>query len=183
MTQPQIYVATPSDAFCIKQMINQMYGFEYETCTVLELGEVIQQQNQIYVLAKQGQNIIGFAGATTNSTEYANITNKTKTVIEYIYIIPTCRNFFVAFELAKKLLTCLVEIQKTSAILQVQTFNKQRFFHYALCDKNIIHSKCCQTKTGKIYHDQILLVDDITTTCKQTANQFMKKVKKYKSEN
>ena len=183
MKQPQIFVATSKDADVIKQMINQMYGFEYETRTKDELEQAIQTQSQVFVVAKQGEDIIGFAGATTNSTEYQNITNKTQTVIEYIYITPSCRNFFVAYDIIKLLFDSLAKMQKTSAILQVQTFNKQRFFHYALCDKNIIHSTTCTAKSGAVYQDQILMINDIKKVALQTAKQFMKKVQKYKSEN
>ena len=141
MSQPQIIVANKDHAQSIKQMINQMYGFEYETRTAFEIAQSIQQNHQVYVIAKQGEDIIGFAGATTNSTEYQKITTKTQIVIEYIYTIPSCRNFFVAFSLTQKLIECLVQMQHTCAIMQVQTFNKQRFFHYALCDNNINYRK------------------------------------------
>ena len=182
MSQPQIFVATQDDANAIKQMINEMYGFEYETRTEFELKQEIHQQHQIYILAKNGDDIIGFAGASTNSKQYQKVTTKTETVIEYIYIIPTYRNYFVAFELIKKLLTCLVQLKKTSTILQVQTFNKYRFFHYALSDKNIIKSTTCTTQTGVQYDDQILIANNIEKITKQTAKQFMLKVKKYKND-
>ena len=89
MSQTKIIVATKKDAVHIKQMINQMYGFEYETRTPDEIAQAIEKCHQVYVLAKQGDDIIGFAGATTNSTEYQKITTQTQTVIEYIYTIPS----------------------------------------------------------------------------------------------
>lgn len=181
MSQTKIIVATKKDAVHIKQMINQMYGFEYETRTPDEIAQAIEKCHQVYVLAKQGDDIIGFAGATTNSTEYQKITTQTQTVIEYIYTIPSCRNFFVAFFLTQKLIEYLVQLQQTCAIMQVQTFNKQRFFHYALCDNNIINSTSCKTQSGKCYQDQILLINDLKSVIQQTPKQFMKKVQKHKN--
>ena len=180
MNSFEVTIVKPSEANIIKQMINQMYGFEYEVRSVSVMEQVIEQKKQVFVIAKQGENIVGFAGATTNSDEYKQITTKTQTVIEYIYTIPTHRNFYIAFELAKKLLQTLAEWQKTCAIMQVQTFNKQRFFHYALSDKNIIAETTCTTSAGKQYFDQVLLVEDITKVLAQTCKQFIQKVGLYK---
>ena len=52
MSQPQIFVATQDDANAIKQMINEMYGFEYETRTEFELNKKYTNSTKFIYLRK-----------------------------------------------------------------------------------------------------------------------------------
>ena len=65
--------------------------------------------------------------------------------------------------------------------MQVQTYNKQRFFHYALSDKNIIKTTPIENK-GQIYEDQILLIEDLEKTFNMTFREIIHKAHNYKSK-
>lgn len=177
MKETKVEIASIKDAQIIKGLINEMYGFDYEKREISEIQKDISQNAQIYIIAHLGDEIVGFAGASTTSDEYIDVTNKTRAVIEYVYVKEKYRNFLIAYKLTKKLIASLVENDVSSAIMQVQTFNKQRFFHYALCDKNII--KSTQVKN---YQDQILLIEDLKGVLNQSFQEFLSKVKRYSKE-
>ena len=172
-----IKVATKEDACDIKNLINEMYKSEYEKRQICEIELAIRNKDEIYTLAYDGDNIIGFAGATTDSKEYLNVTNEVTTVIEYIYVKENYRGLIVAFNLLKTLISELLNNQISSALMQVQTYNKQRFLHYALCDKNIIKSMQCEWEPE--YEDQILLIKDLGSIVNITLKDFIRKVEKY----
>ena len=44
MNSFEVTIVKPSEANVIKQMINQMYGFEYEVRSVFEMEQVIEQK-------------------------------------------------------------------------------------------------------------------------------------------
>jgi hypothetical protein len=71
----------------------------------------------------------------------------------------------------------LIDNGYNQAILQVQTFNKQRFLHYALSDKNIIKSFPNEYKQG--FEDQILLINDLSKVYNLNFFELLKKIKKY----
>ena len=62
--------------------------------------------------------------------------------------------------------------------MQVQTFNKQRFFHYALSGKNIIKSTT-EERNGQSYEDQILLIEDLGKVANMSSRELMLKAHKY----
>ena len=169
----EILVSTHNDSKKIKDLINKMYGFEYEIRSYEEIEKSIYDKNETYVVARNEGEIIGFAGAKLNSDEYEKYTDE-KCVIEYIYVLPSKRNLLVAYELMKKLIDELLKLGKTSAIMQVQTHNKQRFFHYALSNKNIIH---CQKFGNTNFDDQILKIDNLERLSKLNFNKFLLMVK------
>ena len=74
----------------------------------------------------------------------------------------------------------LVSLNINEAVMQVQTFNKQRYLHYALSDKNIINSEVCKRK-GDEYEDQILLIKDLKSVQTLTLKQLMQKIVNYKN--
>lgn len=170
----EIKVATNKDSEAIKNLINEMYGFEYETRTNEELSKPIESKDQVFVLVYVENKLIGFAGATTNSEEYLEFSDQTKTVIEYIYVKEDNRDFLCAYKLMKTLLKELTKQGINKAIMQVQTFNKERFLHYALSDKNIIHSYVAK-RNNEEYEEQILLIDDIQNCLELTMREYMKK--------
>lgn len=175
-----ILVAKGKDAAIIKQLINEMYGSEYEKREISQIEESIENRREIYTLAFEDDLLIGFAGASTQSEEYLDVTQEVRTVIDYVYIKKSYRGFIYAYKLIKKLVAELVDNQINSAIMQVQTYNKQRFFHYALSDKNIIKCTKCSSK-GKDYEDQILLIKDLKKVLQMDMKDILTKVEEYKT--
>ncbi|MBO5954413.1 MAG: GNAT family N-acetyltransferase [Clostridia bacterium] len=178
MKDLQIKIAIAENAELVKSLINEMYGIEYEQRSNNDFAEVINNKEQIFVLASLNDKIIGLAGATTNSKEYLDITKDVRTVIEYVYVKENHRGFVVAFELVKALIEELINNNINSALMQVQTFNKQRFLHYSLSDKNIIKSTYCQNY-GKKYYDEILLIKDLKEISKISLKEFLVKTHEY----
>ena len=174
----KIYTAGAEDAQIIKDLINEMYGIEYEQRDCETIGKIVEKCEQVYVLVYQNDKVIGFAGATINSDEYVEFCNQTNTVIEYVYVKEKNRDFLVAYELMKKLLEELIQLGRTKAIMQVQTFNKERFLHYALSDKNIINSFAAKRNEVE-YEEQILLINDINECLKLSMRDYMKKTLLY----
>lgn len=95
-----------------------------------------------------------------------------------IYTLEDKRNIAVSFELIVRLVNKLLENGTKKAIMQVQTYNKQRFFHYALSDKNIIKTTPIE-KDGEIYEDQILLIDDLNKIANMTLKTLMLKARTF----
>ena len=153
-----------------------MYGIEYETRSIDKICEAIANKLEFYTLAYFNNQIIGFAGASKNK-DYLDITPNTVAVIDYIYIEESNRDLITAYNLIKSLFKQLIDNGFSQALLQVQTFNKQRFLHYALSDKNIIKEFPCSYREGS--NDQILLIKDIKTVYKQTLAELLKKCKGY----
>ncbi|MBR1987535.1 MAG: hypothetical protein IKA36_00700, partial [Clostridia bacterium] len=98
-----------------------------------------------------------------------------------IYVDKRYRNISLSYELISTLLKSLVKIGTKQAIMQVQTYNSQRFFHYALSDKNIIKSSTIEVK-GKIYEDQILFIEDLEKVSTITPRELILKTHNYKLE-
>lgn len=171
-------IATNQDVQTVKYLINQMYGIEYEIRDNIKIAEAIDKKTEIYILAYVDDKCIGFSGASLNNDYYADIITPNIAVIDYIYIDENARNLTVSFELISKLLKELVNMGVKQAIMQVQTFNKQRFFHYALSDKNIIKSTILE-KDGKTYNDQILLIEDLNKVADMSIRELMLKTYEY----
>ena len=72
----------------------------------------------------------------------------------------------------------LIKLGINSAHLQVQTYNKQRFLHYALSDKNIIKEEDVEWK-GVIYKDQILLIENLQSVVNLSLKELIKKAHLY----
>ena len=53
-------IGTNKDAQTIKNLINQMYGVEYEVREYLEIAKAIENKTEIYVLAYYEEKCIGF---------------------------------------------------------------------------------------------------------------------------
>ena len=176
-----IKIATRENAEMIKNLINEMYGIEYEKRSNVEFGDVISNKEQIFVFATLNDELVGFAGASTNSEEYLSVTNETQVVIEYVYVKENNRGFVVAYELMKSLIQELINSNINSALMQVQTFNKQRYLHYALSDKNIIKSTYTENY-GKKYYDEILLIKDLKSVLKTSIKEFLVKVYRFSIE-
>ena len=174
-------IATNQDAQVIKDLINQMYGIEYEVRENAKIVQAIDSKTEIYVLAYSDDKCIGFSGASLNNDYYADIITPDIAVIDYIYVDENARSLSVSFELISGLLKELVNTGVKSAIMQVQTFNKQRFFHYALSDKNIIKSTTLE-KNGQPYDDQILLIEDLNKVADMSIRELMIKAHKYSIE-
>ena len=174
-------IGTNKEVQTIKNLINQMYGVEYEVRECLEIAKAIENKTEIYVLAYDEEKCIGFSGASLNNNYYADVITSDVAVIDYIYTDEKSRNVGVSFELISKLLKELVNMGVRKAIMQVQTFNKQRFFHYALSNKNIIKSTP-QENNGKSYDDQILLIEDLNKIANMSIRQLMIKAHKYSAE-
>ncbi len=172
-------MATYKDAHTIKSIINQMYGIEYETRDNIKIAEAIDNKTEIYIFAYSDNKIIGFSGASLNNDYYADIITPDIAVIDYIYVCENSRNLTVSFELISQLLKELVNMGVKQAIMQVQTFNKQRYFHYALSDKNIIKSTTLQSN-GQTYDDQILLIENLEKVSNITLKELMAKAYKHK---
>ena len=171
-------VATPSDASLIKKLINTMYGSEYEKRDDEAIEKAIENKTEFYILAYNDEACVGFSGASLNNEYYSFIITPDIAVIDYIFVYDCFRGLEVAFRLIKELVSTLLKNNVEQAIMQVQTYNKQRFFHYALCDKNIIYSTKLLSK-GVEYDDQILLIEDLAFVDKMTKRDIMKRVKKY----
>ena len=174
-------IATNQDVQTIKDLINQMYGIEYEIRDNIKIAEAIDKKTEIYILAYVNDKCIGFSGASLNNDYYADIITPDIAVIDYIYTDENARNLTVSFELISKLLKELVNMGVKQAIMQVQTFNKQRFFHYALSDKNIIKSTILE-RNGQTYDDQILLIEDLIKVADMSVRELMLKAHKYSVE-
>ena len=181
MKNLNIKIATRENAEMIKNFINEMYGIEYEKRSNAEFGDVISNKEQIFVFAVLDDEVVGFAGASTRSEEYLSITKDVQTVIEYVYVKENNRGFVVAYELMKSLIQELINCNIDSALMQVQTFNKQRYLHYALSDKNIIKSTYTENY-GKKYYDEILLIKDLKSVLKTSIKEFLIKVHKFSVE-
>ena len=173
--------ATGEDAETVKNLINQMYRSEYEVRDNSEIAKAIEIGKEIYVLAFFNNECVGFPGASLDNDYYADIITPDIAVIDYIYTIKEARNVALSFGLISKLLSKLVSMKVKSAIMQVQTFNKQRFFHYGLSDKNIIKSTH-REEGGKNYYDQILLISDLEKIAKLTLSELKEKAIKYLRE-
>lgn len=176
MKKLEIKISTEKDSSIIKELINKMYGIEYETRSLDKISEAINNRLEFYSIAFFDNKIIGFAGASKNK-DYLDIAPDTVAVIDYIYIEESNRDLITAYNLIKSLFKQLIDNGFSQALLQVQTFNKQRFLHYALSDKNIIKEFPCSYREG--YNDQILLIKDIKTVYKQTLAGLLKKCKGY----
>lgn len=168
----EIRLAKNVDAENIKNMINEMYGLEYEIRKLYEIQKAIEMKSEIYIIAEQEGSLIGFSGASIKTG---------RCVIDYIYVKDNHRGLLVAYELIMRLLKELVAVGIKSAELQVQTFNKQRFFHYALANKNIISSIYCSID-GREYYDQVLLIENLKNVSEMSAKELMAKAVKFKQE-
>ena len=153
-----------------------MYGMKYETRSIRTIANSIKNKLEFYTLAYFNNQIIGFAGASKNK-DYLDLVEATVAVIDYIYIKENSRNLNSAYNLIKSLIKLLLDNNYTQALLQVQTFNKQRFLHYALSDKNIIKSFPNTYKKG--YDDQILLIDNLEKVYNLSLSDLLKKCKNY----
>ena len=174
-------IAKNKDVQTIKNLINQMYGIEYEVRENTKIAKEIDKKTEIYILAYVDDKCIGFSGASLNNEYYADIITPDIAVIDYIYTDENSRNLTVSFQLISQLLKELVNLGVKQAIMQVQTFNKQRFFHYALSNKNIIKSTTLE-KDGKTYNDQILLIEDLIKISDMSVRELMLKAHKYSLE-
>ena len=181
MKNLKIKIATNKDVKTIKNIINQMYGYEYEGRTENLIAHAIDNNKEIYVLAYKEKSCIGFAGASLNISYYADIITPDIAVIDYIYVDENCRSITLAFDIISKLFKTLLTLRIKQAIMQVQTYNKQRFFHYALSDKNIIKTTPIENK-DQIYEDQILLIEDLEKTFNMTFREIIHKAHNYKSK-
>lgn len=171
-------IATKQDTQIVKELINKMYGIEYEVRNNNEIAKAIDNKTEIYVLAYRDDKCVGFSGASLNNDYYADVITPDIAVIDYIYVNEDERNVSVSFELISRLLKELANLNVKQAIMQVQTFNKQRFFHYALSDKNIIKSTTVE-RDGQTYEDQILLIKDLNKVTNMSIRELMMKAHKY----
>ena len=174
-----IKTATEKDSSIIKELINKMYGIEYETRHSQELADAIKNNLEFYTLAIINNKVIGFAGASKNK-EYLDLLPNTAAVIDYIYVEEDKRDLVTSYNLIKSLFKQLIDNGYSQAILQVQNFNKQRFLHYALSDKKIIKSFPNTYKAG--YEDQILLIENLNKVSNLSFAQLLFKCKKYIEE-
>ena len=174
-----IKTATEKNSSVIKELINKMYGIEYETRHSKELANAIKNNLEFYTLAIINNKVIGFAGASKNK-EYLDVAPDSVCVLDYIYIEESQRDLITSYNLIKNLLKQLLDAGFSQAIIQVQTFNKQRFLHYALSDKNIIKSFPNTYKQG--YEDQILLIEDLNNVYNLTFKELLDKCKNYIEE-
>ena len=166
--------AFPDDAQIIKNLVNEMYGIEYEKRKCDEIAKRIEENAEIYILALLENEIVGFAGATVNYEEYKSRYGY-GTVIDYVYVKDLFRGLFVAYHIMKNLLNEIISLGINSAIMQVQTFNKQRYLHYALSDKNIISTTICESR-GQIYEDQILLIADLKEAVRISIKEIVRRI-------
>ena len=174
-------LATNTDCEIVKDMINKMYGIEYEVRENSNIAKAINNKTEVYILAYDEGKCVGFSGASLNNDYYADIISPDIAVIDYIYTLEA-KDISVSAELIFRLLAELVNIGVTKAIMQVQTYNKQRFFHYALSDKNIIKSTT-EERNGQPYDDQILLIEDLKKASNMSVRELMIKAYNYsKSE-
>lgn len=170
-------LATNTDCEIVKDMINKMYGIEYEVRENSQIAKAIDNKTEVYVLAYDEGKCIGFSGASLNNDYYADIITPDIAVIDYIYTLEA-KDISVSAELIFRLLAELVNMGVTKAIMQVQTYNKQRFFHYALSDKNIIKSTT-EERNGQPYDDQILLIEDLKKASNMSVRELMIKAYNY----
>ena len=173
--------ATENDTQTIKDIVNKMYGIEYETRDTKKIAEAIKNKTEIYVLAHKDDNCIGFCGSSINNDYYKDIISPDVAVIDYIYVDKKHRNFFLSFELISTLFKELVKNGTKQAIMQVQTYNPQRFLHYALSNKNIIKSTPVEVK-GRIYEDQILLIEDLEKALNTKPRELIIKAYNFKNK-
>lgn len=171
----KIELATPSDAEIVKNLINEMYRSNYETRNSDEIKQCINNKSEIYSLIKSNNNYIGFCGVFISQTE------EVKASIEYIYLPKKSRNLVTAYKCLTFTMNILIDMGIKSAKLQVQTYNKQRFLHYAITDKNILSSQELETSKGEKYMDQILLIKDLSKLVNLSFSELIKKVKYYKN--
>lgn len=174
-------LATKHDASNIKDLINEMYGIEYEVRDIEKIKEAIENKTEIYILVYENNGCVGFSGASVNNSYYSDIISSDVAVIDYIYVKENKRNISISFKLISLLMKQLINLNINKAIMQVQTFNKQRFFHYALSDKNIIKSVHVQ-KDEKEYEDQILLIDDLEKTSNISIKELMLKAYQFSKD-
>ena len=179
MEKLEIKIATEQNASAIKNIINKMYGIEYETRSIDKISQAIKNNLEFFALAYLGNQIIGFAGASKNK-DYLDVAPNTVAVIDYIYIEESNRDLITAYHLIKFLFKQLIDNGYTQALLQVQTFNKQRFLHYALSDKNIIKEFPCSYREG--YNDQILLINDLKSVYNISFKELLNKCSNYIKE-
>lgn len=179
MKNIQIKNATEKDSKLIKEWINKMYGSEYEKRILSDIEQSIHKKDEFYTIAYSNSKIIGFTGASKNK-EYLDIMPNSVAVIDYIYIEKSNRNLITSYNLIKSLFKLLLDNGYTQALLQVQTFNKQRFLHYALSDKNII--KAFPNEFKSEHEDQILLIKDLKKIYNLTLSELFNKCKKYITE-
>ena len=168
----KIKIAEEKDTEIIKAIINEMYGFEYEKRELQDIQLRIKDRSEIYVLGFDKGECVGFAGCSFKDKEVT---------IDYIYMKKEFRNFFNAYEI---LISLFKEINKegmNQAYLQVQTYNKQRFLHYAIAAKTIVKEEDIESR-GKIYKDQILIIKDIKKLIDMPIRELLNKVKQYQEQ-
>ena len=170
-------LATNTDCEIVKDMINKMYGIEYEVRENSNIAKAINNKTEVYILSYDEGKCVGFSGASLNNDYYADIITPDIAVIDYIYTLEA-KNISVSEELIFRLLAALVNMGVTKAIMQVQTYNKQRFFHYALSDKNIIKSTRLE-RNEQTYDDEILLIEDLKKVSNMSIKELMIKAYKY----
>lgn len=174
-------VAAQTDAALLKNFINEMYATDYEVRPIEKIAQAICNKTEIYILAFDNDECIGFSGASLNNDYYADIVANDVAVVDYIFVKKSRRNISVAYGLISLLLKQLVKMGVMQAIMQVQTFNKQRYFHYALSNKNIIKTATLQSN-GKTYQDQILLIDDLKATSNISIKDIITKAIHFKKQ-
>ena len=179
MSKLFIRKATEKDCELVKKLVNEMYNIEYEVRDNFEISQAIKNQTEIYFFAYSGENVAGFSGASLNNDYYKDIISPDVAVIDYIYVTQFNSDLSTPFLLINSLIKYLVEIGIKSAIMQVQTSNKQRFFHYALSNKNIIKSTPI-VQHNQTYEDQILLIEDLTSVMNISMKDLMQKAYLFK---
>lgn len=172
--------ANENDAYIVKNLINQMYCSEYEMRSILEISQAIKNKTEFYVFAYMNEQIAGFAGASINNDYYKDVISPDVAVIDYIYITENNTSISTSFNLISELINCLIKNGVKQSIMQVQTFNKQRFLHYALSDKNIIKSTPIENR-GKMFEDQILLIEDLNAVANLSMMDIMRKAHAFKT--
>ena len=181
MSKSKLKLATAKDAETVKDLINKMYRSEYEIRDIEKISQAIEEKTEIYILAYKDDACFGFSGASINNDYYKDIISPDIAVIDYIYTCENSRDVIASFELISELLKTLAKMGVKQAIMQVQTYNKQRFFHYALSNKNIIKTTPIEAN-GKMYEDQILLIEDVNEVSKISIRELMKIAHKYSVE-
>ena len=171
----KIRLATSNDAESIKILINEMYRTSYETRNINEIKKQIDTENEIYSIIEIEGKIAGFCGVFISQTD------EVKASIEYIYLTEKRRNLLAAYKCLMFTVKKLINKKITCAKLQVQTYNKQRFLHYAITDKNIIFEQELETSKGEKYFDQILLIKDLSYLLNLPFSTLIKKVQYYKN--
>ena len=107
-----------------------------------------------------------------------SIKKKSVASLDYIYINEDNRNLITAYKCLMLVVNELIKDRIESAEMIVQTFNKQRFLHYALSDKNIIAETKRQHK-GETIKDQTLLIQNLKNLAELTFNDLVKKTHQY----